>query len=294
MASTGDSTHLAGVPNPSDSPKPIAMVPNPMSPQFASSNASTPGIHSISDESETSPTSVAPISDVVLPGGGLPIKNLPSEVRGTIYIHEVALAPGRQLPALLIALGSCKDWGEDYKEAQRLYRAHNFVVSKDSEVEFQNMSRKALWSIRHLTMVLGPQYDTLLLDIKHARAFIRNNLSSLTIEKTGVDPTNKPYRVENGSMEYEVTWIVAASIRGVDRLVVSTREGLHQDRSMAWSRIRFWGSGIVNKYKVEGLRVRVWEREDHLRLTPWKEIGGPPLGRELDAADWAALRNYEG
>jgi len=69
--------------------------------------------------------------------------------------HELALAPNRQVPALLIALASDKENGKSYYEyARAQYRKINFVVSIANDTKFRAMKLWDLKLIRHLTLVL--------------------------------------------------------------------------------------------------------------------------------------------
>ncbi|PVH72798.1 hypothetical protein DL98DRAFT_609653 [Cadophora sp. DSE1049] len=224
----------------------------------------------------------------------LPIKKLlPIEVRGMVYVHEVALAPGRQPPALLIALGSCKEWQDDYKEAQKLYRKHNYVVTKELQDEFKKMPRALLLPIRHLTIVVvdAPEHvlDGYLVSIKNAKAFCWNNLSTITVEATDHSVHTPSSRISPTTLNDYVMWLVVASVRGVDRIVVVSRAGRNQNEIMTWSRLNYWGSGKI-KHNMDGSKIRIWEREDNLRLIPWKEAGGPSGGRDLDEGDKDSFR----
>ncbi|KAH7333346.1 hypothetical protein BKA65DRAFT_596901 [Rhexocercosporidium sp. MPI-PUGE-AT-0058] len=229
------------------------------------------------------------------PSGILRVKDLPLELQRMVYIHEVALAPGRQAPALLVAQGRCKDWEDYYKEAQRLYRVHKFFVIKDNQAEFQKMSFEELMSIRHLTLVSPEEshFNQIVPNIKNAIALIRSNLSTFTIEKMA-----KPFGASDrtgimlgaSTMEFEFLWLITASGRGVDRLVVATKDDRDHDKFLRFSTVRYWGSGNDDKIKVDGLRIRVWDPKGHLRLKPWEMIEGPSVGEELDAAGRAAFR----
>ncbi|CAL3968287.1 unnamed protein product [Diplocarpon coronariae] len=83
-----------------------------------------------------------PVSDV--PTVKQPLRKIPIKIRKMICAHELALAPGQQVSALLLGLGTDRDYKVDYYEAQKLHRKLNHVLTIDNQEAFKKKPRMAL------------------------------------------------------------------------------------------------------------------------------------------------------
>ena len=90
----------------------------------------------------------------------LEYKKFPPEIRLQILPHLLELQPTKEVPAILIALGSlAKGEGEEskfYTEAQQLYRAINVVITLNNQREFQRVKILDLMKIRSIKHVMQP------------------------------------------------------------------------------------------------------------------------------------------
>lgn len=76
--------------------------------------------------------STSPAANISTTHIAFPVRKLPIELRRMVYMNRVALAPGKQAPPLLLAVGVGGEvWEEDYKECQMLYKKHNYVVTSE-------------------------------------------------------------------------------------------------------------------------------------------------------------------
>lgn len=70
-----------------------------------------------------------------------------------VYSHSLELGPGKQVPALLVILGTTEKYKkEDYEAARKLYRKVNYVVTIANQEEFKVMARRQRMAIKHLTI----------------------------------------------------------------------------------------------------------------------------------------------
>jgi hypothetical protein len=112
-------------------------------------------------------------------------KTLPMELRVLVYMNGLQLQPGLQAPALLLALAANQDL---YAEALPIYEKINFFAKIRNKQLFLKMPLKDLLKIRHLTLVwegndLTP--DRGWLSLTANRAYLQNNLETITIDLTG-------------------------------------------------------------------------------------------------------------
>ncbi|KAK2629770.1 hypothetical protein QTJ16_000590 [Diplocarpon rosae] len=208
------------------------------------------------------------------------LRKLALEIRAMVYVHEVGIAPGKQAPALLIALGTGgEEWEHDYDIARKLYRKHNFVLTVQNQKKFWRMPEASRTLIRHLYVPIDRDCFEAIhsdgnlgkdLDLHTARPLWQKQISTVTIEYT-----NDRFVSPSGNLDYtifrmmgRVLLMTVASGRGVDKAVVVLRQD--DRRKGARERFKLGSSALAHweplKTSVDGdLEVVTRERVRHSR-----------------------------
>ncbi|CZT01862.1 uncharacterized protein RCO7_11451 [Rhynchosporium graminicola] len=145
-------------------------------------------------------------------GNGL--SGIPFELLEMMFMDGIALGPDRQVPPLLLALGTCKD-------LKNVYRIMHIVRTLTE----------------YPTAIIVLLHRAGGIDLKGAKILCMNKISTLTLDFTMIDDT---IDIQEGArsvsagdhLEQYVFWTIRASTRGVEKLTVITPEAMSELRKL--------------------------------------------------------------